>query len=335
MPTTYPDVFWVIDPYNPPPAGTVLTAMTFDIIDQNNNGVINRFNNDSIDGSDIRASYPGDTVTVTLSGGATVTYTGITFYLRDGREVFTPTDGSTLTDATLVSTTFVTSQGSTTPTELAPTCFTPGTLIQTPNGQRPVESLKPGDLVETADKGPVPVYLVHERSLSADHIAMNPNHCPIRFQSGCLGQGLPLRDLVVSPQHRMLLRSPVIQRMFGAAEILVPACQLVGQPGVSRLSPTQDVQYLHLLLDHHGIVFAEQTPTESLFLGKQACDGFSERELDQIYKHLPEGSARNMRPARLFVRGKRLRKLLLRHALNDKELLTAPQVGAVGRSKAG
>jgi hypothetical protein len=100
MPTTYNDQFYVIDPYAPPPVGTTLVAQRFDLVDQNDDGDVDRFNGDSIDGSDIRSSYPGDTVSVTLPNGTTVTHTGITFYLADGREVFTPTDGSILQTGT-------------------------------------------------------------------------------------------------------------------------------------------------------------------------------------------------------------------------------------------
>lgn len=328
MPTSFVDQFWIIDPYNPPAVGTLLTVQNYTVTDNNNNGLINRFSNDSIDGVDIRASYPGDTVTVDAPGGGTITYTGITFYLRDGREVFTPTDGGTLTDATLANTTFVTTQGSTTPAEMAPTCFTPGTLIQTANGPRPVQELSNGDLIATADRGHVRLRLMHQRTLSMAHLQENPDHCPVLIRAGSMGQGLPSRDLTVSPQHRMLLRSAVVERMFDVPEILVPACQLVGQVGVSRLKPSEPVHYLHLLLDHHGVVFAENTPTESLFMGEQASEGFSSRELDMIAKHLPAGAAKNMQPARLFVRGKRLRKLLSRHAANQKHMLDSPQAAS-------
>jgi hypothetical protein len=79
-------------------------------VDQNDDGDVDRFNGDSIDGSDIQSSYPGDTVTVTLATG-TVTHTGITFYLADGREVFTPTDGSILQTGTLAGTSAVSGTG--------------------------------------------------------------------------------------------------------------------------------------------------------------------------------------------------------------------------------
>ena len=259
MPTSFIDQFWIIDPYAPPAVGTLLTVFNYTVTDQNDNGQINRFSNDSIDGQDITASYPGDTVTINLSGGGTATYTGITFYLADGRQVFSPTDGGTLYDGTLVSTTFVTIQGSTTPTEMAVTCFTPGTLIQTAKGPRKVEDLAKGDLITTADRGQVSLCLVHQRILSVAHLQDNPSHCPVLIRKGSMGQGLPDRDLIVSPQHRMLLRSAVVERMFGVSEILVPACQLVGQLGVSRLAPTKPAHYIHLLMDHHAVLFAENT----------------------------------------------------------------------------
>ncbi len=185
MPTTYTDQFWVMDPFAPPSGGTLLVVSSFDIIDNNDNNQINRFANDSIDGVDIIASYPGDTVTVDI-GGTSVTFTGVTFYLQDGREVFTPTDDSILQDGTLVSTTFVTGQGSVTPEELEPICFTAGTLIDTVNGPRRVETLAAGDLVLTADRGLVAICFVNQRVVSAEHLRINEKQRPIRIIAGCL-----------------------------------------------------------------------------------------------------------------------------------------------------
>ncbi len=324
MPTTYPDQFWIMDPFAPPPVGTVLTVAYLDVVDNNDNGLINRFSNDSIDGSDIRRSYPGDTVTVELSDGSIVTITGVTFYLADGREVFTPTDGSTLQTATLVSTTWVNSQGSVPVEDLAPPCFTPGTLIDTADGPRPVEALEAGDLVWTADRGLCPIVLVSRRSISAEKIKARPKLAPVRISAGAMGAGLPRRDLVVSPQHRMLLSTPVARRMFGEAEVLAPACQLAGQPGIERVEAPQGVEYIHLLLDHHAVLFAEGAPTESLFLGEQSHQELSREQVGQLRRQTPALIARDMEPARVLVRGRRLRQLLHRHEVNAKPLLAAP-----------
>ena len=60
-------------------------------------------------------------------------------------------------------------------------------------------------------------------------------------------------------------------------------------------------------------------------MGEQASEGFSGRELDMIRNHMPKAAAQNMQPARLFVRGKRLRKLLSRHAANEKQMIDSAQ----------
>lgn len=112
-----------MDPANPPAVGTTLNVFSFDIVDQNDNSFISQNNNDSVDGSDISQSYPGDTVTVDLPGGGSTTITGITFYLADGRVVFTPSDGRVLQESTFVSSTFVVTQGPLPVGSLGPPCF--------------------------------------------------------------------------------------------------------------------------------------------------------------------------------------------------------------------
>ena len=93
MATSYTDQFFTIDPYNPPPAGTAMNFTRLTLIDQNDDDDFDRLDNDSVDGFDITSSWPGDTVTVDVPGVGFVTYTGVTFYLSDGRQVFTPNDG--------------------------------------------------------------------------------------------------------------------------------------------------------------------------------------------------------------------------------------------------
>ena len=53
MPTSYFDQFFILDPAAPPAPGTVLNKSFFEIIDQNNNGLIQRNGADSVNGFDI------------------------------------------------------------------------------------------------------------------------------------------------------------------------------------------------------------------------------------------------------------------------------------------
>ncbi|WP_245890861.1 Hint domain-containing protein [Albidovulum aquaemixtae] len=144
-----------------------------------------------------------------------------------------------------------------------PVCFTSGTLIRVPGGEAPVESLRPGDLVETLDNGPQPVRWIGGRRVAGGGV-----FAPVRFAAGALGNDRPL---LVSPQHRMLVRGWLAELHFGEDEVLAAAIHLLGLAGVDRC-PMTEVAYVHLLLDRHEIVFAEGAPSESFHPGSRMLD---------------------------------------------------------------
>ena len=86
---------------------------------------------------------------------------------------------------------------------------------------------------------------------------------PIRISAGALGAGRPVRDLVVSPQHRLLLEGPAVERAFREKQVLAPAKGLVGLSGVRVMKGKRDVTYYHILLDQHCVIKAEGALTES------------------------------------------------------------------------
>ncbi|MGL6210409.1 MAG: Hint domain-containing protein, partial [Paracoccaceae bacterium] len=100
-------------------------------------------------------------------------------------------------------------------------CFTPGTWLSTPDGPRRIQSLRPGDLVETRDNGPQPVLWTGHRRMSGARLYAMPHLRPIRFRSGALGIGRPDEDLLVSPQHRMLVKGAAAQALFNTSEVLM------------------------------------------------------------------------------------------------------------------
>ena len=78
-------------------------------------------------------------------------------------------------------------------------CYCPGTLIQTPQGERPVEDLVIGDLILTASGDARPIRWIGRRAydplFAYGHRAVLPN----LFHQGSLGKNLPKRDLTVLP----------------------------------------------------------------------------------------------------------------------------------------
>lgn len=282
MPTTYTDQFFILDPYSPPPPGTAMNFSTFDLIDQNDDDDFDRFDNDSVDGSDITRSWPGDTVTVNVPGVGIITYTGVTFYLADGRQVFTPDDGQVLQNGTLVSATGVTVEGPLEVGNLGPPCFTPGTMITTDQGDRAVEDLTPGDLVLTKDNGYQPILWIGRAKVRAFG-----DLAPIRFEKGALGN---TRDLLVSPQHRMLIDDWRADYFCGCHEVFAAAKHLVNGTSITRVEGGV-VEYIHLLFARHEVVWSEGIPTESYFpeYALNAADHAAQAELTALFGVIEAG----------------------------------------------
>ncbi|MCP4820070.1 MAG: hypothetical protein GY883_12830 [Shimia sp.] len=159
-------------------------------------------------------------------------------------------------------------------------CFASGTGIDTPAGPRAVENLCSGDLVMTRDRGAQPVLLVRKRVVSFDTEAAR-EQAPVEFKCGSLGPGLPLRSLMVSPQHRMLM---VDQH---GREVLAPAVGLLERPKVRRKIGMKQVAYYHILLDHHAIVKAEGVAAESLYASDEMMRGLPVRDRDAVAAHYP------------------------------------------------
>lgn len=264
MPTSYVDQFYLIDPANPPSVGTTLTPVSYTLIDNDDDGDIDRRGNDSINGSDVTRAWAGDTVTVNLSGGGSITYVGTTFYMANGDRYFTPDDGQVLQAGTFANSSYVTNQGPLDVADLGPPCFVAGTLIKTPDGPRLVEDLCEGDLVTTMDNGAQPICWVGKRT-----VAGAGDFAPIRFAKGALGNDAPL---LVSPQHRMLIEGWRAELLFGEDAVLVAAKHLVNADTV-HVQPMREVTYHHLLFDGHEIVYSNGAPSESFHPGETILDG--------------------------------------------------------------
>jgi autotransporter passenger strand-loop-strand repeat protein len=190
----------------------------------------------SVSGDMVIISAGGSTYDLAIDGAASGTYT-----LSEG-------PGDTLTFAV---------------------CYYPGTGIRTPAGDVAVENLAIGDAVLTADGRSLPVRWIGRNTVStrfADPLRV----LPIRIRAGALAEGVPERDLLVSPEHAIFLDG-----------ILVQAGALVNGASITReaLVPESFV-YLHVELEEHALILAEGTPAESFvdYLGRGAFDNGDEHE---------------------------------------------------------
>ena len=212
-------------------------------------------------------------------------------------------------------------------------CFGDGTQILTMGTKSvPVETLKPLDLVATEDGRYLPLRHIFKRTVSAKAMARVPNLRPVRLRKGALGGGMPSADLLVSRQHRFLVRSPIVSRMFGCEEVLVAAHQLTELEGVDVICPTGALSYWHLLLDEHAILIAEGAATESLFVGEAWIKGFD--DLPISYFQDLNGGMRSATLAREVPKPSQQRKLILRHKKNGVALVSPTPAHAIDKLSA-
>ena len=154
-------------------------------------------------------------------------------------------------------------------TQITVICFMPGTLVRTPLGDQAVENLKIGDLVSTAPGGAQPVKWVGRQTVStrfSDPLRV----LPIRISKGSLGENLPERDLLVSPDHALFLDG-----------VLVQAGALVNGQSITRETGAPEVfTYFHVELWDHSLILAHGVPAETFIdnVDRMAFDNWTEHE---------------------------------------------------------
>lgn len=166
-------------------------------------------------------------------------------------------------------------------------CFTPGTMIATPKGEVPVESLRHGDKVITRDNGLQEIRWIGKRDLGWQEFRANPHLQPVLVKAGSLGHGLPERDMMLSPNHRVLLTGGRNTLYFDEHEVLVAAKHLVGMAGV-QVAESQGTSYIHFMCDQHEVVLSNGAWTESFQPGDHSLQGLVDAQRDELFELFPD-----------------------------------------------
>ncbi|MBE0413310.1 Hint domain-containing protein [Yoonia sp.] len=166
-----------------------------------------------------------------------------------------------------------------------PVCFVSGTMIETPCGPVMVDDLRQGDLVMTVDDGPQP--LVWVTSSTHTWPGSDEKFKPVQIKAGAFGDGLPVCDLMVSPQHHFLMRSPDCQALFGQPEVIAPAKGLTGLTGVRHMQGKKTVTYHHMLLAQHALLLAGGVQSESFYPGLTAISMLNNAQRDALFALFP------------------------------------------------
>jgi VCBS repeat-containing protein len=168
-----------------------------------------------------------------------------------------------------------------------PPCFVSGTLIDTPHGPRLIEDLVAGDAVLTRDNGVQIIRWTGARRIQLGNAENAQKMQPIRLRKGCFGPGVPDRDLLLSPMHRILMRGPEVALLTGAEEVLCAAKHLINGQSIVR-ETAGDVSYHHVLFDEHQVLQSSGCSSESLYPGQVGLDGFVDETREEVLNMFPD-----------------------------------------------
>ena len=143
-----------------------------------------------------------------------------------------------------------------------------------------------GVRISVPDGPPRPIRWIARRVIPLGHA--NRHLAPVRILRGAFGPGLPSRDLLVSPNHRVMHRSPWAQLWFDSADVLLPAKFMINGRTVRHETAARRVEYWHFLLDSHEVVWSNGVLTESLHPGDVALTGMAGATRAELLEIFPE-----------------------------------------------
>jgi len=172
-------------------------------------------------------------------------------------------------------------------------CYAEGTRILTAQGEKPIETIRQGDRIQTMDSGVSDVLWIGKRALAHQDLVAAQALQPVLIAPGLLNNDTAL---TVSQQHRILLPDQLARSIGGTAECFVKAKHLaLCLPQYAAvMQHCKSVTYYHLLLAQHEVIFANGLSSESLFPGPVAMAGISDNdqvEIAALFGSIPKGAA--------------------------------------------
>jgi hypothetical protein len=196
-------------------------------------------------------------------------------------------------------------------------CYCPGTMIATPSGERPVETLSIGDLVTTMAGVSRPITWIGRRSYGSRFVMGRKDTLPICIKAGALADNVPKRDLWISPHHAMYLEG-----------VLIEAKDLLNGASIVQADRVDKIEYFHIELDTHDVIIAEGAYSESFIDDDSRGMFHNAHEYRMLYPDAAPGLAQYCAP-RLedgYVVEAARRRIALRAGLPSAD---QPQIGVL------
>jgi Hint domain-containing protein len=124
--------------------------------------------------------------------------------------------------------------------------------------------------------------------MTGARLFVRPHLRPVRIRTGAFGIERPDQELLVSPEHRLLIRGRAAQALFNTPEVLVPAYNLVNNTTITFDHGVREVTYIHLLLPSHQILWANGIETESFHPANASLSSLAEDDRRRLLAQLPD-----------------------------------------------
>ncbi|MEJ6391157.1 Hint domain-containing protein [Gymnodinialimonas ulvae] len=134
-----------------------------------------------------------------------------------------------------------------------------GAVVATAQGPRPVDALREGDLLLDDSGATHPLRWIEART----RLCMGRT-APMRLRAPYFGLA---RDLVVTPQTRLLQSGPVVDYLCGTEAVLANARDLANGRAVFRDRDKPVRTFFHMMLDDPTCIIVENCPIETAHLG--------------------------------------------------------------------
>lgn len=175
-------------------------------------------------------------------------------------------------------------------------CFRGDSPIETSHGVIEARDICAGMEVHTAN-GLQTVRWAGKRHFARPALARNPNLFPVHIRAGALGLNLPLRDLWLSRQHRVLVRPSLASQLIERSECLVAAVRLTTLPGIEVDTTVDEVEYVHIMFDGHEVMTVAGLECESLYVGDQSRAMLTPEAWEEITAIFPDLMSPDYLPA--------------------------------------
>ena len=127
--------------------------------------------------------------------------------------------------------------------------------------------------------------------MSGDELQAAAHLRPVLIQKGALGNDLPERDMMVSPNHRVLIANDKTALYFEEREVLVAAKHLTDRDGIDVVD-VSSTTYIHIMFDQHEVILSDGTWTESFQPGDMSLAGIGDEQREEILELFPELATR-------------------------------------------